>query len=214
MFKKYLSLLLFISSILFVQKVNAQCQALFNVWQDTSTSAQPSTYFGNNTSQGPNWMGIDTVNFTYTWSWGDGTATTAPFPMHVYSSPGVYTICLYMNPVSTFGCNDTICISQTINKHRVMHSVTIINPFIVTQVTSTAKKNISVYPNPASSSLSFLGLKEGVYQYQILGLDGKLIIEAELKANQSIDIANVAAGMYFIKMRNTLGECTTLPFVK
>lgn len=41
------------------------------------------------------------------WSFGDGTTSSNPNPIHSYSSPGTYNVCLIVQ--SNFGCMDTIC---------------------------------------------------------------------------------------------------------
>ena len=55
-------------------------------------------------------------NSSYTasshWDFGDGNTSTSASPVHVYSAPGVYTVCLQATEAG--GCSDTVCQSVTI----------------------------------------------------------------------------------------------------
>ncbi len=63
-------------------------------------------------------------------------------------------------------------------------------------------KNVSIYPNPASDQLfiSFAeaGYKNESWQYELISTDGRIVQSGNI-TNNSIDISNVNAGMYFIK---------------
>ena len=56
---------------------------------------------------------VDLLNFSsgdhlrYLWDFGDGTTSVAESPSHLYSSEGVYTICLTVT--NDFGCDSTLC---------------------------------------------------------------------------------------------------------
>ncbi|MDP5169740.1 MAG: PKD domain-containing protein, partial [Bacteroidia bacterium] len=74
------------------------CQADFSSFVSPVTPAQPAVSFTPITSG-------QAVSFQ--WSFGDGTSSTQATPTHVYSSSGVYTVCLtitYQN-----GCVATNC---------------------------------------------------------------------------------------------------------
>lgn len=45
---------------------------------------------------------------TFTWTFGDGNSSSTRFPQHLYSLPGVYSVCL---TISDSGCTDTYCSS-------------------------------------------------------------------------------------------------------
>jgi PKD repeat protein len=51
-------------------------------------------------------------NVSYTWSFGDGSAGTGANPLHFYSNPGTYTVCLTVVEASGVSC--TTCQSVTI----------------------------------------------------------------------------------------------------
>lgn len=76
------------------------CQAYFTFTVDTSTSA--TTFI--NQSQG---------NYTSSvWSFGDGGSSTSTNPVHTYTSPGTYLVCLTI--YNNNGCQDSWCDSVVI----------------------------------------------------------------------------------------------------
>ncbi len=63
-------------------------------------------------------------------------------------------------------------------------------------------ENISVSPNPASTTATISGLSnEEAYSYQLFDVNGALVATASLSAsNNSIDVSNLSSGMYFINI--------------
>ncbi len=53
---------------------------------------------------------MNITNTVYSWSFGDGTSSTQMNPTHIYTSPGTYTVCLYVTIPGV--CSDSLC--QTI----------------------------------------------------------------------------------------------------
>lgn len=208
-------LCLFTLTFMSYHTAKAQCAAGFNVYADTSLGAPLHTYLGNNTCQGANFLGIDTINYSYTWTWGDGTSTTAPFPSHTYATAGNYTICLFMNALNPAGCNDSICINATINKNVAMYSINIINPFAVVAATNDVSNNpFSIYPNPASDKIYIKGLQAANYQLAVYSLEGKLVATPSVEQNQYISIASLAKGNYILKITSSTNQSNVLKFFK
>ena len=214
--KKLISTLLFsvIAMVYNSTAVQAQCQAIFNVYQDTTLGAPLHHYVGNNNCQGANFLGIDTINYTYTWTWGDGTSTTAPFPSHTYATTGNYTICLYMHAVNPAGCNDTLCINATINKNAAMAYISIKNPYVVAGTTDLAVSPFTLHPNPASDKIFVNGLRNEKYAFTLFSVDGRRISNPILQQNQCIDIANLSKGNYFLRINSENNKSTILKFFK
>ena len=65
---------------------------------------------GNNTYFNANYGS----NYNYSWNFGDGSFGTGQFPVHVYQSPGNYSVCLTVYSF-LLGCSDTICKLVTIS---------------------------------------------------------------------------------------------------
>ena len=82
-------------------------QAYFTNTPDSVTTAPATIQFTNQT------VGY-TPTDSSTWSFGDGTPNSHIVnPNHVYASPGVYMVCLYVKKISTLAgtpaCRDTVC---------------------------------------------------------------------------------------------------------
>lgn len=213
--KLLLAFLLFATAFLCQNESNAQCQALFNVYQDTSIGAPAHHYIGNNNCLGANFPGIDTINYTYTWTWGDGTATTAPFPSHTYASTGNYTICLYMDGVPVIGCHDTLCINATINKNAAMATITIKNPYAAPTAVSDVNANqFALYPNPANDKLYIQGLQKSSYQIAIFSMEGKLVYSENLLDKNFVEINSLSKGNYIMKVIDANNTSSVLKFYK
>lgn len=76
------------------------CQAAFSY----QTSGATQVAFSNQS------IGV-TPNSSYFWDLGDGTTSTAQSPVHSYSAPGTYTVCLVIMSAT---CVDTVCQSVSI----------------------------------------------------------------------------------------------------
>ncbi|MCZ2129060.1 MAG: T9SS type A sorting domain-containing protein, partial [Bacteroidia bacterium] len=60
-------------------------------------------------------------------------------------------------------------------------------------------KNIKLYPNPASTELTFEIAESGNYVYEIIGIAGNLIMKVQLQAGvNTIDISRINAGIYLV----------------
>lgn len=76
------------------------CYADFNYYNETSTN----TVYFTNTSTGGN---SDTASFW--WAFGDGSTSTLPNPIHQYTTPGYYDVCLTIWNNAT-NCWNTSCL--------------------------------------------------------------------------------------------------------
>lgn len=71
------------------------CDASFS-WQDSANTGY--IYFHANNMN---------ANVTYSWSFGDGSSSTLSDPVHYYSNPGMYYVCLTID--SAGACTNTYC---------------------------------------------------------------------------------------------------------
>ncbi|MES2619734.1 MAG: T9SS type A sorting domain-containing protein, partial [Bacteroidota bacterium] len=71
----------------------------------------------------------------------------------------------------------------------------------VTGIEELTTGSISVYPNPATNQLNINlgGLQEA--EVRIFNVDGKLIIETRQSINNSLDISNLAIGIYLVEIK-------------
>jgi CubicO group peptidase (beta-lactamase class C family) len=77
--------------------------------------------------------------------------------------------------------------------------------------TENISKKISIYPNPSHNAIQIANLSNEKYEVKILNLIGKVVL---LKSNEStIDISNLARGMYFISVTQD-GKNQTKRFIK
>jgi len=78
----------------------------------------------------------------------------------------------------------------------------------------TLGASLAIYPNPAHESLRIRG--NNVEFMQILGLDGKLLVQADITKSieNTIDVSNLSTGIYLIKVRDVDGQWLMNKFVK
>jgi hypothetical protein len=79
--------------------------------------------------------------------------------------------------------------------------------------------NIScmVYPNPASAVLTLKveNLNNSTYTYSLYDLDGKLLANKKITGNEtSIDINQLVAATYFLKVTDNMKVVTTFKIIK
>lgn len=69
------------------------------------------------------------------------------------------------------------------------------------------KFNFNILPNPVSNNLNFNWAEEGMYRFQLIGIDGKQFkMGAVLKGMNTIDVSNLNKGTYVLDIMNTKGE--------
>ena len=79
------------------------CQAYFYAYSDSSNSGNSFYFYDYSQGNPTNWE----------WDFGDGTTSTLQYPSHTYSSPGTYTVCLF---ISDSICQSTYCDVITVNQ--------------------------------------------------------------------------------------------------
>jgi len=60
--------------------------------------------------------------------------------------------------------------------------------------------NIGLFPNPTTDQITITGLPAGNHMGQILDATGKTVMEITVSANEQLNISNLAAGMYTLKV--------------
>jgi subtilisin-like proprotein convertase family protein len=131
----------------------------------------------------------------WTWDFGDGTTDTTQFPLHVYNTPGNYTVKLYTS--SNNGCTDTMVKTDfiTINTISSIYSLESIS-------------QVSVYPNPFVDQLiiNYTVPTSIESTIQIIDLMGKEIYHTSkyVDSQRPLVLNNtdlkLISGTYFIKI--------------
>jgi hypothetical protein len=71
---------------------------------------------------------------------------------------------------------------------------------VITANNHVLKGEILIYPNPVNSHLSIKTRGSNEYHYQLLGLDGSIFMAGELKNDQTLNLASLDNGIYFLKI--------------
>ena len=78
-------------------------------------------------------------------------------------------------------------------------------------------RNMDIYPNPAkfNTTLTFDNLNSSAHALEILNVTGQLVrtYAAQTGSQFSIERGTMPAGMYFARVKNTVGESKTVRFV-
>jgi hypothetical protein len=164
------------------------------------------------------------------WDFGDGSTSSELFPSHVYSGDGPYLLCLtayFDDPGSEGFCQITFCAELTnemINPPGMVtsgFSINVVNPFAVTGVDEmTTVASASLWPNPAVDMVQLeVELNQhAVVDVMVFTLSGTLVQTETFTGTEGsnlhpLDVANLAPGMYMIRLLN--GESQhTLRLVK
>ncbi|MFN0214069.1 MAG: PKD domain-containing protein [Saprospiraceae bacterium] len=130
---------------------------------------------------------------SWKWYFGDGDTSNLPDPLHVYSAPGKYEVCLET-------CNekeicDTLC--RTIE-------VKVLDATIPSS-SQPPKNKVYLWPNPATQHLwaSQNGLKSS--ELTLYNLTGHAVFQATFKESESIsefELPKLSSGMYFCLIRS------------
>jgi len=137
---------------------------------------------------------------TYTWNpGGPGTSiAVSPTVTTTYSVTGTATTSCSNTSVLTLSVSACTGIEQVVNAG-----------------------GYSIYPNPTSGKLTITAgvTKNTVIGAEVIDAAGKLVLKQSLnftasESNQSINIANLANGLYFIKLTNSENKTETIRIVK
>ena len=100
---------------------NIGCNSVYNLPQSIAVHEVPSAQFTSNSTVtcdpaiGFQFAPNQTNASSYLWDFGDGTTSTQVSPLKAYTTPGVYSVTLYVT--NSFGCTDTVIKSNYITVH-------------------------------------------------------------------------------------------------
>ena len=188
------------------------CNADFAIVSDSLSN--DSIVYAYNLSSGG-------INTTYTWSWGDGTTSTGQYPIHYYSSPGTYMVCLTVEDLvdtcsSTF-C-DTVAVYKTEGSMKEFH--------VIQQGTLGIKNNtflnnnLLIAPNPFNNITNisyYLDEKANVEVsvYDMLGNKVAVLekgVKLSGKYQREFNAESISPGIYLLRL-NIDGRTSTSKLV-
>ncbi len=81
----------------------------------------------------------------------------------------------------------------------------------------TSNLNFTAYPNPASDAITLKveNLNYSTYTYSLYNMNGKLLEIKKLKGNETIiDMSNLVAATYYLKVTDNMKEVSTFKIIK
>ncbi|MGB1206110.1 MAG: PKD domain-containing protein [Chitinophagales bacterium] len=130
------------------------------------------------------------------WNWGDGTQNTQGIctPLHIYETIGSYDLILTV----TNDENCTRSITKTINVYPV-------------GIENFERKNIHIYPNPASEKLYIVSENFNTknISFSLYNNLGKQVWESEkidFFNTEILDMSDFSSGVYFLKIADEKGD--------
>lgn len=134
---------------------------------------------------------------TYAWNFGDGFTSADKNPKHTYAAPGTYTVSLIA--VNSCG-SDSMKTTVTVTAVGINNTVN--------------AKNVMVYPNPNNGKFNVdfqLDLRDNV-TVKIVNLNGQTVYSNNIgntsAENLSIDLSELAAGVYTLKVEGVNTQIT------
>ena len=127
-----------------------------------------------------------TFGDTYSWDFGDGNSSTAENPTHIYAASGVYTVTLTIT---------NACGSNT--------STTTVEVIAVDAYDVLSEDLLKIFPNPAKAFLQLEHQLTGSWSLEMYNAIGQsVLVQANIKHNETLDISNLPTGTYFIRIFN------------
>ncbi len=131
---------------------------------------------------------------TYEWDFGDGATSTDSFPLHCYTTEGVYEVCLTV--IDDFGCDSTLClpdfieISNPVAAFTPSQTLGTCPPFAVTFQNDS--QNASSYEWDFGDGSDSSNVINPTYTYMIPGVfDVQLIAESTPYCKDTLMVPNL-----------------------
>lgn len=126
-----------------------------------------------------------TSDATAEWNFGDGSVATGNSVSHSYTSAGSYQVVLTIN--GTDGCTASATGYVKVGS---------------TSVENAQTNDIRIYPNPASDFIQIVaqGDISGKVLIEIISLDGRKIRESKQMISELLNISDIPAGTYVLKI--------------
>jgi hypothetical protein len=163
-----------------VRAVNA-CGTSANQDLPVTVAATAAASFSyNSTSLTANFTDLTIGATSWAWTFGDGNSSTAQHPIHTYSNPGAYNVCL---TTTSNGCSSTFCNPVTV---------------VLVGIADETKGTTAIFPNPSNGLF-----KVNATQFmasQITDAQGRVLFsQAIYPGENAIDLSAYANGIYILK---------------
>lgn len=142
---------------------------------------------------------------SFTWNFGDGSIANTRYPSHTYAAAGTYQVTLYIYDTLS-GCSnfyhDTITV-DTSGILRAGFSVSVIKAEPVSIEDRNELENITMYPNPATSSVNLnFGKVYDKLLVNIFDVSGKVMFTNTVsnQGNSIINTSNFVSGIYMVQL--------------
>ena len=138
-------------------------------------------------------------NLQYLWDFGDGNTSTLAYPSHIYSSIGVYNLCLTVTDSIT-GCSSMFCDSTTVMRTTGIKTIEVVSTNVgVSDIVNIDK--MKLFPNPTQHTFT-LDLGETQYaRILVVSIEGKMLYNKDVTNNQVvIDVSKWTNGLYFVNV--------------
>ncbi|MCB9232265.1 MAG: right-handed parallel beta-helix repeat-containing protein [Bacteroidia bacterium] len=133
----------------------------------------------------------------WAWNFGDGQTSTLQNPVHTYTADGTYNACLTVTNAD--GCEDQFCANVAVTQ------ISLFEDLIGGQ--------LSIYPNPHAGRFTVeFDLKEALeMSFEVVDLRGVTVYESGRSLHsglvkQEINLDQVSAGIYFLRLKSEKGE--------
>lgn len=193
----------------YVSNAPVSCNANFYLFQD---SVNAGVYYAWNMSSGN--------NLSYFWDFGDGNTSTQAYPIHTYSTIGVYQLCL---TVTDGSCTSTYCdtINVVVKSNGTVLGVSQPGQFAGIEDVSVVDE-MSLYPNPNNGqfNLNVTTRESGTFTISIMNYVGQLVKQnnVQLISGQNVidmDLTNLPKGVYIINIADVnSGVGTNIKLIK
>lgn len=80
-------------------------------------------------------------------------------------------------------------------------------------VNAISESKVSIYPNP-STGIFTIDTQELITSVDVYGIDGKLLYHSNTVRNNTVDLSDYQAGIYYVSVTNAFGEVNTFALEK
>lgn len=133
------------------------------------------------------------------------------------NEPGSHGYIMYkIKPISTLAVGNVI--ENTADIFFDFNAAIVTNT-ITTQIQSLSTTDnsfaqLTTYPNPTSGKINIANVPDGVLNFDLYDVGGKLIISSTFEGDFSVDVSQVQSGLYFLKIRSGRESATKKVVIK